>query len=152
MIEQVKLISNTDEVQRIYDFVKQYPLDYPNYSMWLEKCRRQLEIGEKKAFYAINRDSIIGSIIFQRHKEEESVLEIKNFRVSEEHVGKGVGSTLELLLYAYGKSNDFKRIRVDTHYNNFSMIQFLIKRRYVLEGEETLYLANKPEILLAKEL
>ena len=152
MIEQIKLLSNPEEVQRIYDFVKQYPLDYPDYFVWLEKCRSQLEMGEKKAFYATNRDSIIGSVIFQRHKEEESILEVKNFRVSEEHAGKGVGSALELMLCSYGRSNGFKRIRVDTHHNNFPMIQFLIKRGYVLEGEETLYVADKPEIISAKDL
>lgn len=152
MIEQVRLLSNPEEVQRLYDFIKQYPLDYPDYHIWLEKCRRQLENGDKKAFYATNKGSIIGSVIFQRHREEDSVLEVKNFRVSEEHRGKLVGSTLELMLCSYGKSNGFKRIRVDTHYNNFSMIQFLIKREYILEGEENLYVPDKSEVILAKDL
>lgn len=79
-------------------------------------------------------------------------MEVKNFRVSEEHTGKGVGSALELMLYSYGRSNGFKRIRLETHHNNFPMIQFLIKREYVLEGEENLYVADKLEIILAKDL
>lgn len=152
MIEQVKLLSDPEEVQKVYDFVKQYPLDYPDYFVWLEKCRRQLEIGDKRAFYATHKGSIIGSLIFQNHREEDSVLEIKNFRVSEEHSGKGVGSALELMLCSYGRSNGFSRIRVDTHHNNFSMIQFLIKRGYVIEGEENLYVINKTEAILAKDL
>ncbi len=152
MIEQIKLLSNPEEVQKLYDFVKQYPLDYKDYSIWLEKCRRQLEIGDKRAFYATNKGSIIGSVIFQRHREEDSVLEVKNFRVSEKHSREGVGSTLELMLCSYGRSNGFKRIRVDTHHDNFAMIQFLIKRGYFLESEENLYVSVKPEVILAKNL
>jgi ribosomal protein S18 acetylase RimI-like enzyme len=152
MIEQVKLLSDTEEVQKIYDFVKQYPLDYPDYAVWLEKCRGQLEVGDKKVFYATNQCSIIGSVIFQKDMKEDSVLEVKNFRISEKHSGKGVGSLLELMLCSYGVSNSFKRIRVDTHSNNYSMIQFLIKRRYIIEGEENIYIPNKSEIILYKDL
>lgn len=152
MIEKLKLLTNIKEVQRLYDFIKQYPLDYPNYPAWLEKCKRQLEIGDKKAFYATNKSDIIGSVVFQQHKKESSVIEVKNFRVAKEHSGKGVGSTLELMICSYGKSNNFKKIRLDTHYDNFPMIQFLIKRGYVLESEEKLYLPNRSEVILSKEL
>lgn len=152
MIEQIKLLSNIEEVQRLYDFVKQYPLDYPNYDVWLKKCKKQLEIGEKKAFYATNKDLIIGSIIFQKDKKEDLVLEVKNFRVADKHKGKGIGSALELILNSYGKSAGFKRIRIDTHHDNFDMIQFLTKKGFVFECEENLYVANKPEIIMFKDL
>lgn len=98
MIDQLELLTDSEKVQTLYNFIKQYPLDYPNYVVWLDKCKQQLETGDKKAFYATNKDSIIGSVIFQRHKEESSVLEVKNFRVSEKYSKKGVGSALEVLL------------------------------------------------------
>lgn len=152
MIEKIDFLSDPKEIQKLYDFIKNYPLDYPDYSVWLEKCKRQLEIGDKKAFYTSKNGSITGSVVFQKDREEDSVLEIKNFRVAEEYSGKGIGSTLESMLCSYGKLNRFKRIRADTHYNNFPMIQFLIKRGYNLEGQENLYLPDKPEVILAKDL
>ncbi|MBI5871803.1 GNAT family N-acetyltransferase [archaeon] len=152
MIEQLKLLTDSEEVRKVYEFIKQYPLGYPDYFVWLKKCRRQLKIREKKCFYASSRGHIIGCFIFQRHRKEPSVLEVKNFRVSEEHSRKGVGSALEIILCSYGRTNNFKRIRVDTHHNNFPMIQFLIKRGYTLEGEEKLYMPDTAEVILYKDL
>lgn len=152
MIEQVKLLSSFEEIQKLYDFVKQYPLDYPDYFVWLEKCRKQLETGDKMAIYATDNGSIIGSVIFQRHKEDRLVLEVKNFRVSERCAGRGIGSALEIMLCSYGRSNGFKTVRIDTHYDNFPMIRFLEKRGYFFEREENLYVPNKKEVILAKNL
>lgn len=152
MIKQIRLLDSPEEVQRLYNLIRQYPLDYPNYFVWLEKCRRQLELGEKRAFYVMDNGSVIGSVIFQKHCEDESVLEIKNFRVSDEYKGKGVGSALEIMLCSFGRFNGFSSIQVDTHYDNFAVIRFLTKRGYVLKGEENLYVSNKPEIILVKDL
>ena len=78
MIISPTLLTDPEEITRVYGFVKQFPLDYPNYSLWLEKCRRELELMYKKAFYTSdNSENIIGSVIFQRHKQERSILEIK---------------------------------------------------------------------------
>lgn len=152
MIEKIKLLKNKEEVQKLYDFVKQFSLDYPDYFIWLDKCKRQLELGDKKSFYATNNDKIIGSIIFQTKKLESSVLEIKNFRVTKEHSGKGIGSALDIMVCSYAKSKGYKKIQIDTHKNNFPMIQFLIRRNYVIEAEEKLYTPNKSEVILAKQL
>lgn len=152
MIHKIQLLTNPEEVQRLYEFIRQFPLDYPDYFVWLEKCKRQLELGEKKAFYAIRDNEIVGDVIFQNLREDATVLEVKNFRVAENSRHVGVGSALETMLYSYGKSNGFKKIQVDTHQDNHEMIQFLIKKGYTIESQEFLYLANKPEIILSKKL
>jgi ribosomal protein S18 acetylase RimI-like enzyme len=152
MIHTIKLLTDSEEVHRLYEFIKKYPLEYPDYFIWLEKCKRQMELGEKKAYYATINKEIIGNIIFQILKEDNSVFEIKNFRVSENHRHCGVGSALETMLYSYAKSNGFNKIQVDTHQDNVDMIQFLIKHGYIIESQENLYKRNKPEIILSKKL
>lgn len=152
MIHKIQLLTNPKEIQKLYEFIRQFPLDYPNYFDWLEKCIRQLELGEKQAFYATVEDEIIGDIIFQHLRGDPTVLEIKNFRVAEHHRQLGIGSALESMLYSLVKSKDFKKIQVDTHSTNFEMIQFLIKRGYVVESQEFLYIPDKPEVILLKKL
>ncbi|MFH1637699.1 MAG: GNAT family N-acetyltransferase [Candidatus Woesearchaeota archaeon] len=146
----IKLLTDPDEVKRLYEFVKKYPVDYPDYFIWLEKCRRQLEFGEKRAVYATNQSNIIGSLIFQKDKEEHSVLELKNLRVAEEYSGKGAGSALEEMACSFGKANGFKRIRADTHSDY--VVRFLSRRGYAIEAEEELYVVKRKEIVLSKEL
>ncbi|MBI2124176.1 GNAT family N-acetyltransferase [Candidatus Pacearchaeota archaeon] len=153
MIHKIQLLTNSEEVQRLYAFIRQFPLDYPNYSAWLEKCRRQLELKEKKAFYATAPgNEIIGDLIFQNLKGSQNVLEIKNFRVAKACRHLGVGSALESMLYSLAKSTGFRRIQVDTHQDNLEMIQFLIKRGYAPEAKAHLYTINKSEIILSKSL
>jgi ribosomal protein S18 acetylase RimI-like enzyme len=152
MINEIKLITEPEEIKKLYDFIRQFPLKYPDYFMWLEKCKRQLELGEKNAFYAISEGNVMGNIIFQKLKDDSNVLEIKNFRVSEKNRHLGIGSALETVLYSYAKSNDFKKIQVDTHQDNMEMIQFLIKRGYRIESREFLYAKDMSEIILSKKL
>ena len=152
MIHRIKLLNDFKEVQKLYEFIKQFPLDYPDYFIWLEKCKRQLELNEKRAVYATLDNEIIGDVIFQNLKEDTTVLEIKNFRVAEPHRNLGVGSALESMLYSFAKSNGFKKIQADTHQDSLGMIQFLIKRGYSIESQETLYTLNKQEIILSKKL
>ena len=136
MIRKIQLLTNHGEIQKLYEFIRQFPLDYPNYFIWLEKCK----------------DEIIGDIIFQHLRGNQTVLEIKNFRVAEHHQHLGIGSALETMLYPYAKSNGFKKIQVDTHPTNFEMVQFLIKRGYSIESQEVLYTQNKLEVILSKNL
>ncbi|HLD37697.1 MAG TPA: GNAT family N-acetyltransferase [Candidatus Nanoarchaeia archaeon] len=153
MIHKIQLLTSPEEVQRLYAFIRQFPMDYPDYFAWLEKCRRQLELKEKKAFYATALDNeIIGDLIFQNLKGSQNVLEIKNFRVAQTHQRFGVGSALESMLYSFAKSTGFKRIQVDTHQDNLEMIQFLIKRGYNPEAQAYLYTLNKSEVILSKSL
>ncbi|MBU2590122.1 MAG: GNAT family N-acetyltransferase [Nanoarchaeota archaeon] len=152
MIGEIKFLKDYKEVQKVYEFVKKFPLDYPNFFVWLDKCKKQLETGDKKSFYATSNGQIIGSVIFQTERKESSVLEIKNFRVAEEHSRKGVGSALEIMVCSYAKFNSYNKIQIDTHQNNLTMIQFLIKKGYTIEAEEYLYLLDKPEVILVKKL
>jgi len=151
MIHKIQLLTTSGEVQKLYEFIKQFPLDYPDYFQWLEKCRRELEIGYKSAFYSTNSNGqIIGSIIFQPHKQENTVLELKNLRVEPSYEQQGIGSILESLVVLYAKENGFKKIQGDAHSQN-PVIVFMKKRGYKIETRESLYTAEK-EIILCKDI
>ena len=151
MLYTTNLLTHPDEAKKIYAFIKQFPLDYPDYEVWLKKCLRELELGYKKAFYTKNdRGNIVASIIFQQHKQEPQILEIKNIRVNPIFSRQGIGSTLEVMCLGFAKEQGFKFIQVDAHPNH-PVIYFLQKRGYIIAGHEPLYSKNT-EIILSKEI
>jgi len=141
-----------EEAVRVYNFIKGKNLDYPGYADWVEKCKRQLEIGEKRAIATSVNNQVIGSIVFQCLKGDNKIMEVKNFRVDENHKRLGVGSSLDHSLFNLAKSEGFRKIQIDTHSNNAEMISFLIKRGYVAQSQENLYSPNKKEIILTRDL
>jgi len=151
MLYRVGLIKNSDEIRRLYDFIKRFPLDYPGYESWLEKCFRELNEGYKKAFVCGVDSTIIGEIIFQPHKEIPDVLEIKNIRVEPEYQGRKVFSRLLDKTEEYAVRNKFRKIICDTHSNNDEMINVLRKNGFVAEREECLY-DDRLETILIKPI
>lgn len=151
MIQKIQLLTSPEEVNLVYEFVKKFPLNYPDYFLWLKKCRRELELGYKKAFFATDSYSkIMGSAIFQPHKQDCSVLELKNLRVCSEFEKKGIGSLLLHIVELFAEESSFKRIQGDVHPEN-QTIPFILKRGYHIEARETLYTAEK-EIILCKNI
>lgn len=148
MIHKIQLLTNSEEIQGVYDFIKQFPLDYPDYFQWIEKCRSELQLGYKHSFYATNSGGqVIGSIIFQPHKQDKQILELKNLRVGLQFEQQGIGSLLEALTELYAKEQGYKRIQGDAHPEN-SVIDFMKKRGYRIEAQESLYTAKKEAILV----
>jgi len=152
MIEEIRLISDQKEIKQLYEFIKRKPLDYPGYLDWLEKCKRELELGCKKAFAYFAKDQIVANIIFQRHKKDPLVLELKNGRVDEGYSGRGVFRKLIDEVENYAKNEGFKRIVGDCHIENVEVIQVLEKLGFRVESAEKLYEKTRVESVLAKEL
>lgn len=145
-------IKEPNEIQEVYDFIKSFPLSYPDYNLWVEKCRKELESGYKKGFYAKDFNMVIGSVIFQMHKQDKSILEIKNFRVLQEYANKGIGSGLYKLTEEYAKKENFEKVQVDAHFDNNLTIKFLLNKGFLIIKKEALYTPLKLEIILSKEL
>ncbi|MCC7552046.1 GNAT family N-acetyltransferase [Candidatus Micrarchaeota archaeon] len=145
------LLTDSKTICTIYTFVKRFSLDYPDYELWLDKCRRELELEYKQAVYITNPEGIIlGSLIFQKHKEDQSILELKNLRVHPVFEGKKIGSKLIKAVEQLAKEQGFKRIQGDAHSDN-PVIEFMIKMGYFIDVEETLY-TNKKEAILCKDI
>jgi GNAT superfamily N-acetyltransferase len=146
-----KLVSDNDEIGQVYNFVKGFPLDYPHYLDWLEKCRRELESGYKKAFCAIDSTGrIAGSLIFQPHKKDSSVLELKNLRVAPGYEKHGIGAQLVVAAESYAKCHGFRKVQGDAHLDT-PVLAFMLKRGYLVEGKESLYTTSL-EAIISKEV
>jgi len=44
MSPQIQIATTPEEIERLYDFIRQFPFDYLSYLQWLEKCKRELEL------------------------------------------------------------------------------------------------------------
>lgn len=150
-IKKIELLEDINEINSVYNFIKTRELNYPSYSDWIIKCYDQLLIKEKKviAYYIYNK--VIGSIIFQKYKLDNSLIEIKNFRIDENFRMRKIGSILEKKLEEYCIENSFKGIIVDTRQDNKSMNQFLQKNNYQIISLDNLY-DDKYDIIYLKNI
>lgn len=151
MSHKIHLLTDIADITKLYNFIRQFPLDYPDYFQWVKKCKRELELDYKQAFYATDLNGeIIGSIIFQPHKKDKYTLEIKNFRVDSKDRQKGIGTLLEAAVNYYAKEKGLKRIQGDSDPEN-NVVNFLQKIGYKIEAHEALYTAKK-EIILVRDI
>jgi len=150
-VPPIRQVQTPEDAQAVFGFIKQFPLNYPDYESWLEKCKEELKIGSKHAFYVIgSKEPVVGSIVFQQHRLESQVLELKNLRVNPKNVRQTIGSWLEFLAEFYAKHNGYKRIQCDAHPEN-PVVSFMESRGYRIEAHETLYTA-KAEVILIKDI
>ncbi len=151
-ISSIKLITDPIEINRLYDFIKRFPLDYPNYDGWVEQCYEELRLGTKRAFICELEGVVIGDLIFQRHKKESSILEIKNLRVESQYRRRKIASRFLRDVEEFARNNgDYKRLIIDTHIDNLPVIKTLEKSGFKVESKERLY-GQKEEAILIKDL
>ncbi len=151
-ISTIKLITDPVEIKQLYDFIRRYPLDYPNYEGWVQQCYEELCSGTKRAFVCSLEGAIIGDIVFQRHKKEPSILEIKNLRVEQKYQRRRIASRLLREVEEFVRSDGgYNRLIVDTHADNLPVIKTFQNSGFVIVGDEALY-DSKKEVILAKDL
>jgi ribosomal protein S18 acetylase RimI-like enzyme len=146
-----ELITDPDEIKELYEFIKQKPLDYPDYLIWVEKCYRELQMGYKKGFVCRQDGKIIADFVIQPHKQHSQCLEIKNAQVADGFEGRGIFTAMYSEIEKYAMENKFKRIVCDAHASNKAVINRFLKLGFKIEAQEDLY-KNGLEILLAKDI
>lgn len=149
--KRVKLVTGGEEIKQLYEFIKSRPLDYPGYLRWVEKCRRELELGSKNAFVYLVGENIVANAVFQAHKQDPFVLEIKNMRVEEPYRRNGIFKKLVKRVGDYAGASGFRRLVCDCHAGNEEVIAALTAVGFEVEGNERLY-DDKFETILAKRL
>ena len=145
------LITDPDEIRELYEFIKQKPLDYSDYLVWVEKCYRELQSGYKKGFVSRLDGKIIADFVVQPHKQNSNCLEIKNARVTDGFEGRGIFTAMYSEIEKYARENGFKKIVCDTHASNKAVVSRFLKLGFKIEAQEDLY-KNGLEILLAKDI
>lgn len=148
---EIALVTDPGEIKRLYAFIKAQPLDYPNYDAWVEKCLQELQAGVKHALVARTNELILANVIFQTHKQEPRILEVKNCRVDISYRGKGIFTKLMVAVEEYAREKGYQRIIVDAHTSNIPFIKAAERTGFRKDGEEPLY-NEKLETILVKDI
>ena len=146
-----KLITDIEDINELYDFIRAYPLDYPDYMLWVRKCIDELKLGYKQAFVFRHKGKIVANLVFQQHKQDSSVLELKNGRIADGFKKKKIFSSIMKQLEGYAFEHGYKRIQADTHADNYEVLKTFEKLGFKIESHENLYSANL-ETILVKDL
>jgi ribosomal protein S18 acetylase RimI-like enzyme len=67
---------------------------YPDEFDWAEKAYEESRIGVKRHMVLFDHEQIVGTVIYQRHKTEPHVLEIKRFSIEPSARGRDLASAL----------------------------------------------------------
>jgi ribosomal protein S18 acetylase RimI-like enzyme len=114
--------------------------DYPDFLSWLQKVESELCSGKKHSILAVEKNQIIGVVVYQKHKLLRGTLEIKNLTVRPDKAGRHIGSFLMKNAEREGGIH-FKADTVvcDTKRNNLAVRTFLFSQKYLLLGHQDLY-------------
>jgi ribosomal protein S18 acetylase RimI-like enzyme len=114
--------------------------DYPDFSVWVERVHGQLKSEDKRAIVAMERGSIVGAIVYQKHKTLADTLELKNISVRPDASGRYLASFLLRNAEIEG-ARDFNvsKATCDAKVSNVGIRMFLLRHRYVVQGEADLY-------------
>lgn len=130
--------------------------DYPDFHHWLEKVRDQLFDNRKRAMVAYVEGEPVGAVVYQRHPDDPTTLQIKNVSVSPDVRSRHFGSFLLRNAEAEGAGHDFpgcEQVVVDTKMGNREMVAFLLDQHYAVERIADLYGLNTGlDVVLRKDL
>ena len=126
--------------------------DYPDFSDWAEKAHAQLLSEKKRALVALERNNIIGVVVYQKHKKHADALEMKNLTVRPDRRGRYIASFLMRNAEIEG-GREFKAKYAigDAKASNTSMRMFLLRNGYRVLAKDDLYKLGAGEDLIYKK-
>ena len=127
---------------------------YPDHFDWLDKAHTELKTEAKRAMIALDHGQVCGVIIYQEHKTQKGVLELKNLTVRPDLRGRYIASFLLRNTEIEG-GDEFGADSVicDAKASNFSIGSFLLKQGYRALGQVDLYnLKAGDDIIYNKKL
>ena len=146
------MVKDPEEIRQLYDFIKKFPEDYPSYFDWVDQCFDELRKGHKQAFvYRDKNNIIIANLIFQQHKKDPKILELKNGRVDPKYRRKKIFSVVYRAVEGYAREKGYERIIGDCRTNNIPVIETMQNLGFSIDSTETLY-ENKEDVMLVKDL
>lgn len=115
-------------------------IHYPDYFDWLQKVHAELKGGGKRAMIALDHGQVCGVVIYQEHKTQKGVLELKNLTVRPDLKGRYIASFLLRNAEIEG-GEEFKSGSVvcDAKVSNTPIRFFLLKHGYQILGQIDLY-------------
>ncbi len=150
-----QLVTSRDEIADVYNFLNrpEFVLNYPGFSDWLQKAREETLAGIKKSYIVRNESGVvIGASVFQQHKSDSHLIELKTRRVDPQLSRKGIGLALVGAMESYALAHNYKGLIVDTHAQNTVSLGSLQKAGFVEIARENLYSRDISEVVLLKNL
>lgn len=113
---------------------------YPDFADWLAKTEGELDKGVKRGLFCFQRRQLVGALIYQRHKKNPMLLELKNLTVIPEMRRRMVASLLLRNAEIEGCAEfGTKGIICDAKQSNESVTKFLLRHAYKLMGTFAVY-------------
>jgi ribosomal protein S18 acetylase RimI-like enzyme len=117
--------------------------DYPDFLDWAQRMHRELKRESKHAIVALAQGNVVGSVIYQRHKQYTDTLEIKNLTVRPDARGRYIASFLMRNAELEGaRELGVQTVVCDAKADNLSVRYFLLKHHYRIAGRHDLYRLN----------
>ena len=128
--------------------------DYPDFYDWAQKAHEELRRDLKRALVGFSHGEIAGVIIYQRHKQNASLLEMKNLTVRPDHQGRYIASFLLRNAEVEGAREFRSRAVVcDAKASNAGIHSFLLRHHYRPSGCDDIYrLGGGRDVLYRKAI
>ncbi len=144
-------VEDKKDLEKLIKWIRPQGLNYPNWYSWVNKSFFEILSGYKKAIIVESNNLVLGSIIYQTHKENKWLLEIKNARISPRFWNKYCGSFLFKQVEVETKGK-YGAIICDLKSNQKGVFNFLLRQGYIPFGERALYDNHNPDIIMVKPL
>jgi len=128
-------------------FIESQDLGYRYYERWVEKMRGELSSGTKHGILAYSNGIVVGDVIFQKHKEINGFLEMKNIRVHPKLRGRNFAS---FMLKQAELEMPSESVIVDARVNQRDMINFLTSQGYIPVRQISLYDSHNQDAIMVK--
>jgi len=113
---------------------------YPDLAQWGQRLYHDLKHSHKQALIALDHNQVVGSIVYRRHAQDSTALEIRRITVHPSQQGRYVSDFL-LRNTEIQAQQDFgaSHVTVDSKTDAFGMIHFLIRNGYKITDKVDLY-------------
>jgi len=143
-------IQSRNELSQLIDFLHRQNLNYPNYDDWVQRTESEIIRGHKKTILALSGKRIVGDLIYQQHKENPRLLELKNMRVHPNLRDRYFARFM--LRQAEAENPNYDAIICDAPSEFPEIISFMQNCGYTPILSRPLYDNQEPEIVMVKPI
>lgn len=145
-------IDSTQDITKLVDFMASYPLNYPRYDAWLQRSEPELHMAYKHAILAFSDRTLVGNVVYQKHKQLPKTLEIKNIRVDERIRRRDFGHFILKQVEAEAIKEGYNLILCDARASQTDVLSLLKFSGFREIARVPLYDSNEEDIVIGKPI
>ena len=145
-------IDSTQDITTLINFMASYPLSYPNYDAWIQRSEPELHMAYKQAILAFSNKTLVGDVVYQRHKQFPGTLEIKNFRVDERIRRRDFGHFILKQVEAEAVKEGYDMILCDTRSSQTDVLSLMKFSGFREIARAPLYDSNEEDVIMGKQI